>query len=447
MLLRYLSLAVLLSLSSLSAHSETSSDHRYSPLFSDEAKDSEDHSLARIKNDLSLLLSIPMGKRNFENFLLPLICMRSELVSILDASQQKSELIESVIQEVDPNDCFSTAIADLLAKYTAESLNPYQKHLLSKIQPQSESRLGIFFFDEPSSCAREEQHAKGPLSILNCSIQSYAPTILEETINGITETAPDVVCIQNIANEEVRYNLYERLRESYGCFCIEDELEGRLNGYTLIASKYYLDSYQDSFLDKSGVFFDLNIVENDKEIGRMLLARPNRAKSFEKLDESIEQAAESIVERLLSSSIPVLFCGNFSYKTAPSDSFGSFLDSFFQNDETDDEVCTLLLRTHELMPKSIISIPLSRTQRGLKFSCFAGSLGACLKRGCQEQTVLACDCQADVSGSADRDGGFRGDVGVGVSGDGWSVGVHGGVRRDHHGHVSGGARVDVHAEW
>jgi hypothetical protein len=445
MLLRYLFLAALLSLSSLAAHSEIFSAQRNNPLFSDEAKDSEDHRLAKVKDDFFLLLSIPIAKRTFENFLLPWIRIRSELASILNASQQKSEPIESVIQEADPNDCFSTAITDLLAKYSGKSLNPYQKHLLTKMQ--SEPRLGIFFFDEKPPCARKEQYTKGSPSILNCSIQSSDPVILNETINGIIETAPDVVCIQNVANEEVRYNLYEKLRESYDCFCIEDELEGRPNHSTLIASKYYLDSDQDSFLDKSGVFFYLNIIANDNEIGHILMARPNRADSLEKLDESVKKVTDRIVEKFLASSGPTILFGNFSYETPPSDAFKSFMDCFFQNDENDEKVCTLLFRSHELIPKSIVSIPLSSTQRGLKYSCFADYLTPCREKRYQGQVVLACNGHANASGDIDSHGNSHGEVSIGVSGNGWSAEVYGGggYDRDGHGSCEAGARMSF--DW
>ena len=75
-------------------------------------------------------------------------------------------------------------------------------------------------------------------SVFNCAIPSGDLDSYEETLAGIIDASADVVCIHDIDYEETRYTLYEKLREFYGYFCLEERSNGSGGALIQLALKY-----------------------------------------------------------------------------------------------------------------------------------------------------------------------------------------------------------------
>ncbi len=280
------------------------------------------------------------------------------------------------------------------------------------------------------------------LSLFNCAIPLCDADAFEETIASIAETEADVVCVHDIANEEVRYRIYEVLREQYGYFC----LEIGDNGGALIASKYRLGNEKNAFFDDNGVFFEIRVFDGCKEIGRIVLARPNRALFSEQLASAVEQVTEMIQIGLLQLPEPILFCGNFPRSNPPSEAFGTLLTEYFENDGADNEAICSFLLSSSLFFQTITGIPLAMDSQGLLSVISICDVNLYLEAPNSGRYLL----KYDVSGSAGYDcasSSSYADVSIGTAGDGWSASVHGDVHRDSSGQTSGGARVEFSGTW
>jgi hypothetical protein len=219
---------------------------------------------------------------------------------------------------------------------------------------------------------------------------------------------------------------------------------GRQRG-ALIASRYSLCNETKTFLDDRGVFFEVSVHDLPNEIARIIMARPDYARSSEQPSSITERITERIQIALTSLPEPVLLCGNFPRANPPVGALDSVLTEYFENGGADGETTCNLLLSSFMYSQNITRIPLSNGSQGLLSVISLRSIDS-YRVG---PNVKAYPAECDVSGSAGYDcsRGSYGDASVGFSNDSWSVSVHGEVHRDNSGHTSGGARVDVSGHW
>ena len=401
----------------------------------------------KVKDTVSLLLSISDKERTFENFLLPWYSFKSKMF-YASYGTQNFELLEAILQEVDPYGFFSSTIKDFSERLSVDdSLNVYQKHVIYKIQSKWNNEQDFFFFKENNrliKCVDRDLVKNDEILVLNCTCKSNDQILFDEVIAGIVGASADIVCIHDI-DHEIFYRLYEKLREFYGYFCLEEGKNDHRGA--IIASKYCLDNDDHSFIDENGVFFEVHVSDSDGKIGCILMARPNREPSSEALATITEGVIDKIQIEFSCFPVPTLLCGNFFQSNLPSDTFGKLLNEYFQNNDGENKtVCNLILRLDPLFSQKTDCVPFALDQEGLLSTIFTHSINTYSKYDVGKY-VLKSHGSASVSAGGDSGGGSYAEGSVAVSGNGWSAEAYGGVSRDSSGHTSSSAGGSVSVDF
>jgi hypothetical protein len=236
------------------------------PIPYNELTDFLDTTPDRLKAAITNLLLIPSSERTFDNFFRPWLKIKSEIYTYayfysysyyvvggydvglgIDSPDQLAPVLASII---DPDNLFSYAIRAFSANLLAnESLDPYQRFLLEN-ELERPSPENILFFATSNDAKNSSPANTTPtpvefFSVLNCTmplLQSSQENF-DSVVKNILSSNADIVCVQEVSQDETCYDLYNKLKDRYSNFFVEiNPVYGPWLSGTLIASNYDLEN-------------------------------------------------------------------------------------------------------------------------------------------------------------------------------------------------------------
>lgn len=270
------------------------------------------------------LMNIPLELQTFENTFKPWIQFTSKysafLVYLKHLSQENFFSMRSIDREIQYLQTFlsgqvfqNSDLHGLLVSYAErelidKSLSNYQRYLIQCLLREAnkgQSNAAPYFHLNGISSTI---HSHGSFAVFNLNMQSLleTPVSLELLSESILSTNADVICLQEVFDDQIIYSLYEQLKDRYTHFYVE--IGPRSFGFSFdplslpsglfIASKYAIENPEFTpFTNKDDLindgFFDFVIKDKKNSLGHLytacLRAQPGRAKKMNQIIEKMQK--------------------------------------------------------------------------------------------------------------------------------------------------------------